>query len=261
MEGPPSTSGNGRSSASALSSLSFFFICNWMFSYFYQKMKYKSICMCLYICPFVYLFVLFLYICLFCVCIFAYFRFVYLFILYLYFCLIVLVYLPILYLYFCCCSFVFLLSVLVSWQQYQRWKHFRAEHYLPSMPATAILPIQLPGHHVTVFCILYLPSMPETAIILIHLPGHHVAVFSTVFVFISMYFFSYSTQATMLLYFHRICAHFSVIFFFLKVFGTMFDMVYGSFLAICANASSGAKFWSGKLATLCHNSVWEIWHK
>ena len=179
-------------------------------------MKYKSICMCLYICPFVYLFVLFLYICLFCVCIFAYFRFVYLFILYLYICLIVLVYLPILYLYFCCCSFVFLLSVLVSWQQYQRWKHFRAEHYLPSMPATAIL--------------------------LIHLPGHHVAVFSTVFVFISMYFFSYSTQATMLLYFHRICAHFSVIFFFLKVFGTMFDMVYGSFLAICANASSGAKF-------------------
>ena len=61
--------------------------------------------------------------------------------------------------------------------------------------------------------------------------------------------------------FHRICAYFSVIFFFLKVFGTMFDTVYGSFLAICANASSGAKFWSGNLATLCHNSVWEIWHK
>jgi len=86
--------------------------------------------------------IFYLYICLFCTCIFAYFVFVYL---------------PILYLYFFCCSFVFLWPVLVSWQQYQRWKHFRAEHYLPSMPATAILPIQLPGHHVAVFCfcILY----------------------------------------------------------------------------------------------------------
>ena len=152
---------------------------------------------------FVYLFFLFLYICLFCVCIFAYFRFVYLFILYLYICLIVLVYLPILYLYFCCCSFVFLLSVLVSWQQYQRWKHFRAEHYLPSMPATAILPIQLPGHHVAVFCILYFvfalnasnrnpphtsPRPPRCCIFhricvyfdvifFIQHPGHHVTVF------------------------------------------------------------------------------------
>ena len=143
--------------------------------------------------------IFYLYICLLCTCICAYFVFVYL---------------PILYLYFFCCSFVFLWPVLVSWQQYQRWKHFRAEHYLPSMPATAILPIQLPGHHVAVFCfcILYFvfcicPRCQQTQ--------------SS----------PYSSQAIMLLYFSPYLCLFQCNFFSLQNF--QYDARHGIWLVFC----------------------------